>query len=359
MKANKIYSLLIMALLLVSCGNDDDPVNVLDQTKIAEVEDFVDVRDGRTYKCVKIGNQIWMAENLAYYIPGGMLEGCTTWGEGMIDMEKLEEQLSVEITKNKWAELAEDIYYNRGYNWQQLENDPWGLDDFVYYDVYYMYYPSGMSVEEAEAIAVKFPVFYSLLQEELASLAPDRDAILKEHTDAAEAANGGYAEKNGYLYTLDGAKAAVPEGWRLPSDDDWKELEAALGIQRSELGLLNAWRGVNAGDFLKLGGSSLFEARFAGCNAWVYGKEMNYMRLNDSAYFWASDEKSVLIGDEKEDDETGDTTGEEEETGPQMVREGIIRQLSIYSSQIWRGTTRLDNGYRGIAYSVRCVKDAN
>ena len=82
MKANKIYSLLIMALLLVSCSNDDDPVNVLDQTKIAEVEDFVDVRDGRTYKCVKIGNQIWMAENLAYYIPGGMLEGCTTWGEG-------------------------------------------------------------------------------------------------------------------------------------------------------------------------------------------------------------------------------------------------------------------------------------
>ena len=358
MKANKIYSLLIMALLLVSCGNDDDPVNVLDQTKIAEVEDFVDVRDGRTYKCVKIGNQIWMAENLAYYIPGGMLEGCTTWGEGMIDMEKLEEQLSVEITNKKWAELAEDIYYNRGYNWNELEADPWGLDDFFYWDVWDLNY-GYITIEQAEAKAAQFPVFYSIFQEELAALSPDRDAILKEHTDAAESSNGGYAEKNGYLYTLDGAKVAVPEGWRLPSDEDWKKLEAFFGISEFELNQMNAWRGVNAGDFLKLDGGSLFEARFAGCNAWVYGKEMNYMRLNDSAYFWASDEKSVLIGDEKEDDETGDTTGEEEETGPQMVREGIIRQLSIYSSQIWRGTTRLDNGYRGIAYSVRCVKDAN
>ena len=39
----------------------------------------------------------------------------------------------------------------------------------------------------------------------------------------------------------------------------------------------------------------------------------------------------------------------------QPIREGIIRQVSIYSSQIWRGTTRTDR----VCYSVRCVKDAN
>ena len=38
-----------------------------------------------------------------------------------------------------------------------------------------------------------------------------------------------------------------------------------------------------------------------------------------------------------------------------VVREGIVRQVSIYSSKIWRGTTRID----GVCYSVRCVKDAN
>jgi len=81
------------------------------------------------------------------------------------------------------------------------------------------------------------------------------------------------------------------------------------------------------------------------------------MKLNDAAYFWTSDEKIVIL--DKEESENEDDSISEEEEGPQTVREGIVRQLAVYSSQIWRGTTRLDNGYRGVCYSVRCVKDAN
>lgn len=42
----------------------------------------------------------------------------------------------------------------------------------------------------------------------------------------------------GRLYTHEAAEAACPEGWRLPTDEDWKNLEMTLGMSASDA---NKW----------------------------------------------------------------------------------------------------------------------
>jgi uncharacterized protein (TIGR02145 family) len=37
-------------------------------------------------------------------------------------------------------------------------------------------------------------------------------------------------ETFGNLYTYEQALALAPEGWRLPTDEDWQKLEQAMGI---------------------------------------------------------------------------------------------------------------------------------
>jgi len=47
----------------------------------------------------------------------------------------------------------------------------------------------------------------------------------------------------GRLYTADAAEIACPQGWRLPSDDDFKTLELFLGMDPVEVDLTNFHRG--------------------------------------------------------------------------------------------------------------------
>ena len=357
MKTSKILWLLSAILCLASCSNDDTEYNVLDTQKVSLAEDFVDERDGRVYKCVKIGNQIWMAENLGYYIPGGQLEGCYTWNESDIDVEKMEEELAnmKELSSDKWCQLCDDLFNEFKGSWEAMgEADEWALDDFVYWDIYDLQH-GWQSFEDVDRKAQQFPVFYAMLQERISALVKTKEQLIKEHTDAAEAANGSYSKDYGFLYTLDGAKAAVPEGWRIPSDEDWKKLEAALGMS-ADLDVMNAWRGTNAGDYLKVGGEAKFNAIYTGCNAWVFNKDKYgyYVNRDYSAYFWCSDETTRTETETPEEGET-DEDGNLKEEESYEVREGIVRQVSIYSSKIWRGVTRLDK----VCYSVRCVKDAN
>ena len=57
-----LMAILISSVILVSCSNDDNPA----VPTINNSGTFTDSRDSNTYKWVEIGEQVWMAENLAY-----------------------------------------------------------------------------------------------------------------------------------------------------------------------------------------------------------------------------------------------------------------------------------------------------
>lgn len=54
----------------------------------------------------------------------------------------------------------------------------------------------------------------------------------------------------GYLYNWETAKKACPAGWHLPSDEEWKKLEIAIGMKQEEADK-NGWRGTVEGGKLK------------------------------------------------------------------------------------------------------------
>lgn len=61
-----IYPLLIIGVFLVFASSCEKEKEKEKEEEKEDIGSFTDTRDGNVYKTVKIGNQIWMAENLRY-----------------------------------------------------------------------------------------------------------------------------------------------------------------------------------------------------------------------------------------------------------------------------------------------------
>ncbi len=67
-----------------------------------------------------------------------------------------------------------------------------------------------------------------------------------------------FCEERGRLYTWEAALSNNPEGWHLPSDDEWKSLELFLGLPPGDIDK-SGFRGEYIGTLLWYGGGTGFE----------------------------------------------------------------------------------------------------
>lgn len=138
----------------------------------------------------------------------------------------------------------------------------------------------------------------------------------------------------GRLYTWDAALTACPSGWSLPSDDQWKQIEMALGMSQSEAD--NAgWRGTDEGGKMKETGyahwysPNLGATNTSGFTALPGGYRSpsgSFGLLGYYSYYWSSSESSG--------------------TGSRA------RFLYYNSDQVHRSSYSKTN-----SFSVRCIKD--
>ena len=145
----------------------------------------------------------------------------------------------------------------------------------------------------------------------------------------------------GVLYSWDKAQTACPEGWHLPTSEEWSTLEMYLGMDYNTAHDVNNTnsRGDNEGGMLKKTGTKYWKSpntgasNIAGFYALPGGYKIHnsvFTKLTETAYFWTNTKAG-----------TSDCI--------------IYRYLKYDSGNIFSFCDDHTNSNSG--YSVRCVKD--
>lgn len=132
----------------------------------------------------------------------------------------------------------------------------------------------------------------------------------------------------------EGVQGICPDGWHLPSDNEWKELELYLGMTPEEAGAVK-WRGSDQGGRLKYEGIESWKAPNSGASNEVgfnalpggyrHGGAM-FLGVSETARFWTSTQRGY---------------------GYAWYRAVDFDRTDVYKD--------FSGVYRG--HSVRCVKD--
>lgn len=264
--------------------------------------DMVDERDGRIYKTVQIGAQCWMAENLNY-------------GEQIENSEYVEPPLEVVNTN---------------------------LNDGV---------PNKLCPEDDPNKCELYGAFYSW--EELMDY-PDPDKITNSRSGQCPPSQTDSANERGLC----------PQGWKVPSDIEWEELQTFLDPGASSCGTFE-YVG-NSTKFKLLHpslcendpncGQSGFNARFVGVITFSFSSPINnWQHFNAWVRYWTSTPTGYVDGAKCTDQCGGNCYG--------LLRELHIDSLGIgrnghalYTKQDSASLCVLPKDRHTIALPCRCVK---
>lgn len=334
----KILLILTVLIWMFACQKENVSVGY-EVPEVKKVEDFVD-QDGKVYKCIEVDGLIWMAENLARRLPLGGRDGCFTYNESLLDSIDYSSVVIDPFDDNYFSlflaelKLAHEEGKISEEDWQIIE----GISVYFPVPTFLLQIKNKAPNSYDVAVACKDVAYNQMYEAGCQKIYEKAIQEGLEHFEEAEAANGYYTKTYGYLYTYDAAKAAIPEGWRLPSDEDWKKLERALGMSDEEIEKQDVWRGERQAALLKEGEEGIgFAVRYGGARGLTNILVDNYINLGQNAYFWCSDMVQT------------DT-----------LSYGLTRNIAIYTDKIMRMSTVVDHrSSRPVLYSVRCVKDKN
>jgi len=136
-------------------------------------------------------------------------------------------------------------------------------------------------------------------------------------------------------YAISDPRGLCPDGWHIPSDDEWKEMEIALGMSQNDADDIdyNQWRGTDEGSKLKAkhdwagGTENTNKSGFSALPGSSYTSNMGFGGLGDEAIFWTS-------------------TGYADDRA-------WCRILYSHSTQVVR-----EMKFKNAGFSVRCIKDS-
>ena len=154
--------------------------------------------------------------------------------------------------------------------------------------------------------------------------------------------DGGNVSTYGRLYNwyaVDDSRNIAPEGWHVPTDEEWKQLEMYLGMSQSEADD-TGYRGTDEGGKLKESGTTHWdhntgatnESGFTALPGGGRGSGGYFHYMGSYAYFWSSTERSSSSAWHR------------------ML--GSSAELGYLNAQVHRGSFKKRHGF-----SVLCVRD--
>lgn len=125
-------------------------------------------------------------------------------------------------------------------------------------------------------------------------------------------------------YAVSDPRGLAPEGWKIPSDEDWSELTDFLGgesVAGEKMKFTNFWTDTHKGS-----GNGTNESGFAGLPGGYRGSNGPFYNIGIDGYWWSSTESTTS--------------------------DAWKRYLYHYDGLVFR-----DNANKGYGFSVRCLRN--